>query len=197
MSWGSLSFQLGLWVGRGLTVPVTRGYRHSAGTKVYCMVLEELWKAFSQNAGGKKGFSRKYGQLIDLRNWRASWWKWKRRIKSRLKAQHSKNEDHGIQSYHFMASRWRNNGSRDRLIFLGSKIIADGSCGHGNKRRLLLGRNAMINLDSILKSRDITLPTKVHLVKAMVFPAVVMYGCESWTKKKAEHQRIDAFEPWC
>ena len=174
MSWGSLSFQLGLWVGRGLTVPVTRGYRHSAGTKVYCMVLEELWKAFSQNAGGKKGFSRKYGQLIDLRNWRASWWKWKRRIKSRLKAQHSKNEDHGIQSYHFMASRWRNNGSRDRLIFLGSKIIADGSCGHGNKRRLLLGRNAMINLDSILKSRDITLLTKVCPVKAMVFPAVCM-----------------------
>ena len=65
------------------------------------------------------------------------------------------------------------------------------------KRLLLLGRKAMINLDSILKSRDITLPTKVHLVKAMVFPAVVMYGCESWTKKKAEHQRIDAFEPWC
>ena len=110
--------------------------------------------------------------------------------------QHSKNEDHGIQSYHFMASRWRNNGSRDRLIFLGSKIIADGSCGHGNKRRLLLGRNAMINLDSILKSRDITLLTKVCPVKAMVFP-VVVYGCESWTIDKAEHQRIDAFELWC
>ena len=82
------------------------------------------------------------------------------------------------------------------FIFLGSKITADGDCGHEIKRRLLLGRKAMINLDSILKSRDITLPTKVHLVKATVFP-VVMYGCESWTIKKAEHQRIDAFELWC
>ena len=77
-----------------------------------------------------------------------------------------------------------------------SKITADGDCSHEIKRRLLLGRKAMTNLDSILKSRDITLPTKVHLVKAMVFP-VVMYGCESWTIKKAEHQRIDAFELWC
>ena len=81
------------------------------------------------------------------------------------------------------------------FIFLGSKIIADGSCGHGNKRRLLLGRNAMINLDSILKSRDSALPTKVCLVKAMVFPGV-MYGCESWTLKKAEHRRTDAFDLW-
>ena len=79
------------------------------------------------------------------------------------------------------------------FIFLGSKIIADGDCSHEIKRCLLLGRKAMINLDSILKSRDITLPTKVHLVKAMVFP-VVMYGCESWTVKKAERRRIDAFE---
>ena len=82
------------------------------------------------------------------------------------------------------------------FIFLGSKITADGDCSHEIKRRLLLGRKAMINLDSIFKSRDITLPTKVHLVKAMVFP-VVMYGCESWTVKKAERQRIDAFEVWC
>ena len=82
------------------------------------------------------------------------------------------------------------------FIFLGSKITADGDCSHEIKRHLLLGRKAMTNLDSILKSRDITLPTKVHLVKAMVFP-VVMYGCESWTIKKAEHQRIDAFELWC
>ena len=82
------------------------------------------------------------------------------------------------------------------FIFLGSKITADGDCIHEVKRCLLLGRKAMINLDSILKSRDITLPTKVHLVKAMVFP-VIMYGCESWTIKKAEHQRIDAFELWC
>ena len=82
------------------------------------------------------------------------------------------------------------------VIFLGSKITAEGDCSHEIKRRLLLGRKAMTNLDSILKSRDIILPTKVHLVKAMVFP-VVMYRYESWTKKKADHQRIDAFELWC
>ena len=82
------------------------------------------------------------------------------------------------------------------FIFWGSKITADGDCSHEIKRRLLLGRKVMIKLDSILKSRDSTLPTKVHLVKSMVFP-VVMYGCESWTIKKAEHQRIDAFELWC
>ena len=82
------------------------------------------------------------------------------------------------------------------LILGGSKITADGDCSHEIKRRLLLGRKVMTNLDSIFKSRDITLPTMVHLVKAMVFP-VVMYGCESWTIKKAEHQRIDAFEVWC
>ena len=81
------------------------------------------------------------------------------------------------------------------FIFLGSKITADGDCSHKIKRCLLLGRKAMTNLDSILKSRDITLLTKLHLVKAMVFP-VVMYGCDSWTIKKAEHQRIDAFELW-
>ena len=82
------------------------------------------------------------------------------------------------------------------FIFGGSKIFADGDCSHEIKRRLLLGRKVMTNLDSILKSRDITLPAKVSLVKAMVFP-VVMYGCESWTVKKADHQRIDAFELWC
>ena len=82
------------------------------------------------------------------------------------------------------------------FIFMGSKITADGDCSHEIKRRLLFGRKVMTNLDSILKSRDITLPTKVHLVKAMVFP-VVMYGCESWTVKKAEHQKIGAFELWC
>ena len=81
------------------------------------------------------------------------------------------------------------------FIFLGSRIPADSDCSHEIKRRLLLGRKVMTNLDSILKSRDITLPTKVHLVKAMVFP-VVMYGCESWTIKKAEHRRTDAFEMW-
>ena len=82
------------------------------------------------------------------------------------------------------------------FIFGGFKITADGDCSHEIKRRLLLGRKAMTNLDSILKSRDITLPTKVHLVKAMIFP-VVMCGCESWSIKKAECQRIDAFELWC
>ena len=82
------------------------------------------------------------------------------------------------------------------LIFLASKITADGDCSHKIKRRLLLGRKAMTNPNSILKNRDVTVPTKVHLFKAMVFP-VVMYGCESWTIKKAEWQRIDAFEPWC
>ena len=81
-------------------------------------------------------------------------------------------------------------------VFLGAKITADGDCSHEIKRHLLLGRKAMTSLDSILKSRGITFPTKVHLVKAMVFP-VVMYGCESWTIKKAEHQRTDAFELWC
>ena len=94
-----------------------------------------------------------------------------------------------------MANR-RGNSGNWLTIFLGSKITADGDCSREIKRRLLLGRKVMTNLDSMLKSRDITLPTKVRLVKAMVFP-VVMYGCESWTIKKAKHQRIDAFEPWC
>ena len=91
-----------------------------------------------------------------------------------------------------MGKQWK----QQRLIFLGSKITADGDYSHEIKRCLLLGRKAMTNLDSILKSRGITLPTKVCLVKAMVFP-VVMYECESWTIKKAEHQKIDAFELWC
>ena len=100
-------------------------------------------------------------------------------------------KDHGIHSHHFMAHRWGNNGNSERLILGGSKITADGDCSHEIKRRLLLESKAMTNLDSILKSRDITLLKKVHLVKAMVFP-VVMYGCESWTIKKA-----NAFELWC
>ena len=87
-------------------------------------------------------------------------------------------------------------GAKADFIFLGSKITADCDCSHEIKRCLLLGKKVMTNLDSILKSRDITLPTKVRLVKAMVFP-VVMYGCESWTIKKAESRRIDAFEVWC
>ena len=92
-----------------------------------------------------------------------------------------------------MGKQWK---LSDFIFWGGSKITADGDCSHEIKRHLLLGRKVMTNLDSILKSRDITMPTKVHLVKAMVFP-VVMYGCESWTVKKAERQRIDAFELWC
>ena len=98
----------------------------------------------------------------------------------------------GIWSHHFMGNRWGNSGNSVRLQFLGSKITADGDCSHEIKRRLLLGRKVMTNLDGILKSRDMTLPTKICLVKAMVFPVVM-----SWTVKKAERQRIDAFELWC
>ena len=109
-----------------------------------------------------------------------------------------------IQKTKIMASSpvtsWQIDGetveTMDDFIFLGSKITADGDCSHEIKRCLLLGRKVMTNLDSVLKSRDITLPTKAHLVKAMVFP-VVMYGCEIWTIKKTEHRRIDAFELWC
>ena len=111
---------------------------------------------------------------------------------------------HNIQKTKIMASgpitSWQRDGETMEtvtdFIFLGSKITADGDCSHEIKRRLLLGRKVMTNLDSILKSRDITLSAKVHLFKAMVFP-VVMYGCESWTVKKAECRRIDAFELWC
>ena len=109
-----------------------------------------------------------------------------------------------IQKTKIMASdpitSWQLDGERMEtmtdFIFLVPKITADGDCSHEIKRHLFLGRKVMTNLDSIFKSRDITLPIKVHLVKAMVFP-IVMYGCESWTIKKAEHQRIDAFELWC
>ena len=95
-----------------------------------------------------------------------------------------------------MGNRWENSGNMADFIFLGSKITADGDCSQEIKRHLLLGRKAMTNLDNLLKSRDITLLTKVRIVKAMVF-LVVMYGCESWIVKKAECRRIDAFELWC
>ena len=121
----------------------------------------------------------------------SEWGEWK----SCLKTQHSENEDHSSQSHHFIANRWGKNGNSEILYFGGSKITVDGDCSHEIKRHLLLGRQAMTNLDSMLKCRDITLPTKVHLVKG-IFP-VVMYGCESWTIKKADCQRIDAFELWC
>ena len=114
----------------------------------------------------------------------------RREWESWLKAQHSENEDH-----HLMANRWGNSGNSGWLYVGGSKIAADGDCSHEIKRRLLLERKGMTNLDSILTIRDITLPTKVHLLKAMAFP-VVMYGCENWTIKKAESRIIDAFKLW-
>ena len=130
------------------------------------------------------------------RNWRASWWSWRGQWKIWLETQHSKNEDHGIQSHHFMANRREKMEAVTDFIFLVPKITADGDCSHEIKKCLLSGRKAMTNLDSILKSREITFPTNVCIVKAMVFP-VVMYGCESWTIKKAECRRIDAFKLWC
>ena len=117
--------------------------------------------------------------------------------KNWLKTQHSKNEDHGIWSHHFMTNRWGNSGSSDRLYFSGLQNHCRWWLQPWNfKTCLLLGRKVMTNIDSILKSRDITFPTKVRLVKAMIFP-VVMYGCESWTIKKTEHRRIDVFELCC
>ena len=127
------------------------------------------------------------------RNSKASCWKWEESQKVGLKL--------NIQKTKIMASgpitSWKIDGKTvSHFISLGSKITVDGDCSHEIKRHLLLGRKVMTNLDSILRSRDITLPTKVRVVKAMVFP-VVMYGCESWTIKKAKHWRIDAFELWC
>ena len=107
--------------------------------------------------------------------------------------QHSKNKDHGTWSHQFMANRWGNN---DRLYFQGFRIPEDGDYSHETKRCLLLGRKAMTNIDRVLQSRDITLPTKVHRVKVMVFP-VVMYGCESWTIKRTELRRTVAFKLCC
>ena len=138
----------------------------------------------------------------------ALWQKWEEELKEPLDESEKESEKVGlklnIQKTKIMASGPLTSWQIDEetmetvsdFIFLGSKITADGECSHEIKRRLLLGRKVMTNLDSILKSRDITLPTKVHLVKAMVFP-VVMYGCQSWTVKKAERWRIDAFELWC
>ena len=113
-----------------------------------------------------------------------------------LKLNIQKTKIMGIWSHHFTGNRRGNSGNSVRLYFLGFQITADGDCSHEIKRHLLLGRKVMTNLESIFKSRDITLPANVHLVKAMVFP-VVMYGCESRIMKKAERQRIDAFELWC
>ena len=113
--------------------------------------------------------------------------------KSWIETQQSKNHNHGIQSYHFMANKRGKVEAVTDFIFLGSKITVDSDCSHEINRCLLFGRKAMTNLDNVLKSRDITLLTKVCIAKAMVYP-VVMYGCESWTIKKAECWRIDAFE---
>ena len=117
-------------------------------------------------------------------------------MKKLAENQYSKYKNHGIQSHQLMANRWENNGSNERIYFLGSKITADGDCSLEIKRQFHLRRRVMANLESILKSKDITLLTKGHLVKAVVFP-IVMYGCESWTIRKAERQRIDAFELRC
>ena len=128
---------------------------------------------------------------------KASWWKWKEeseKVGLQLKIQKTK-----IMASGPITSQEIDGETVERVsgfIFLGSKITADGDCSHEIKRCLLLGRKVMTNLDSIFKSRDIILPTKVRLVKDMVFP-VVMYGCESWSMKKAKHRRIDAFELWC
>ena len=165
-----------------------------------------MWNAWlDESQGGIKIARRninnlRYASDINGRKWRVTkeplGESERGNCKSWLKSQHSKNKDYVIPSHHFMANWWGNNGNSDRFYFLGLKITEDSDCHHEIKRRLLLGRNAMTNLDSLLKSRDVTLPTKVHLVNAMVFP-VVMYGCDSWTIKKAECQIIDAFELWC
>ena len=126
-------------------------------------------------------------------NWKIYFPEWK----SWLKTQNSRNKDDGILSHHFMVNRWERTETVTHFIFLGSKITADSDCSHEIKRRLLFGRKTMTNLDCILKSRDITLPTEVRLVKSMAFPVVNVWMWESWTIKKAEHWRIDAFELWC
>jgi len=113
-----------------------------------------------------------------------------------LKIKHSKNEDYGTGPITSWQIDQETRGTVTDVILLGSNVTADGDCRHEIKRRLLFGRKATTSLNSILKSRDITLMTKVHLVKAIIFP-VVMYGCDSWTINKAEHQRIDTFELWC
>ena len=118
-----------------------------------------------------------------------------RRGKSWLKIQHYKNYDHDIWSHHLMANRRGKSRSSYRFCFLGLQNHCGGACSHEIKRRLLLERKAMTNLDSILKSRYITLPTKVRIVKAMFFP-VVMYGYDSWSIKKTKHQKVDSFKLW-
>ena len=166
-----------------------KAYAYNAETRVWSLgrrdPLEKGMATHSSTLAWKIPWIEEPGRLLSMGLQRVRH-DWATKLSNDwLKTQHSKNYDHGIWSHHFMADRQGNKENSDRL-FLGSKITADGDCSHGIKRRLLLGRKAMTNLDSILKSRDITLPTKVCLVKAMVFP-MVMYECESWITKKAEH----------
>ena len=148
------------------------------------------WFDISFNFSTKYSFiGRKWRRTKELdEGERGKWESW-------LQMKHSKNEDHDIWSHHFIENRERMERVTD-FLSLGSKITAGGDFSHEINRRLLLGRKVLTNLDSILKGRDLTLPTKVHLVKAKVFPAV-MYGCEVWSIKKTEHQRVNAFELWC
>ena len=122
-------------------------------------------------------------------------WRWGRTLHGWPRTRRSESQGHGAGSHHFLTDRWGNSANSDNSTLLGSKITVDYDCSHEIKRHLLLGRKAVTNLDSVLKRKDIALPTKVRLVKAVVFP-VVMYGCESRTIKKAERQRTDAFELW-
>src|SRR5574337_69801 len=184
---------------------VCRFFHDTATTEIYTLSLHDALPILANRWGNNGNSDRLY--ILDLQN-HCRWWLQPDRKSTRLNSSH----DSSSYAVFFMIRRpprstlfpyttlfrsWQIDGETMEIvtdfIFLTSKITADGGCSHEIKRHLFLGRKAMTNLDSILKSRDITLPTKVHLVKDMVFP-VVMYGCESWTIKKAEHQRIDAFE---
>ena len=154
--------------------------------KLFCGIYSVFKCSFDEFVG-EKVFSPSYSSAILAASWD---------LKSWLKTHHSENKDNGICSHHIMANTWGNNVNSERLYFGGLKITADGDWSYEIEGHLLLGRKVMTKLDSILKSRDITLPTKVHVVKAMVFP-LVMYRCENWTIKKPEWWRIDAFELCC
>ena len=164
----------------------TLGWKKHAGIKIAGRNINNLRYADDTIPYGRKWRGTK--EPLDESE-RGEWKSW-------LKAQHLENEDYGIWSHHFMGNRWGNSGNSVRLYFLGLQNHCWWWLQPWIKRCLLLGRKVITILDIMLKSRDITFPTKVRLVKAMVFP-VVMYGCESWTVRKAERWRIDAFELWC